>query len=139
VKRRLAWIAAAAGLLLGGAWYLSPPTRCAEEIREEYRTPDGAWTLRTLLSRCGEFRGTTEAVAIRRTGDPWWSGPRGLTDSGLVLVFAKDLPLSHRFEGDTLVFSCSGCTSAPLYWRRVAGLPFVLRVVDSSGTVLQRP
>lgn len=139
MKRTAVWVAAAIGLLALGAWYLAPPSRCAEEIRSEFRTPDGAWTLRTILSRCGEFRGTTEAVAIRRTGDPWWSGPRGLTDSGLVLVFAKDLPLSHHFEGDTLVLSCSGCTTTPLFWRRTVGLPFVLRVIDSSGTVLKRP
>jgi len=131
-------VAVGAGLA-GGWWYLRPPARCAEEVREEYRTPDGTWTLRTLRSRCGWARGTTQRVALRRTGDPWWSGDRGLTDSGLVVIFAKELPLSHDFQGDTLVLSCSGCTKAPLFWKRTSGLPFHLRIIDSAGTVLERP
>ena len=136
-----AWIIVAAVLcgLAGAWWYLRPPERCSEEIREEYRTPDGIWTLRTLLARCGAGRGFTERVALRRTGDPWWAGKRGLTDSGIVAMFAKDLPLSHEFQGDTLVLSCSGCTKSPLYWKRSSGLPFILKVIDSAGTVLERP
>jgi hypothetical protein len=136
--RRWIVLAAVSAGLAAGWWYLRPPGHCAEEVREEYRTPDGAWTLRTLLSRCGTARGYTERVAMRRTGDPWWSGGRGLTDSGIIVLFAKDTPLSHHFEGDTLVLSCSGCTSAPLYWKRT-DLPFHLRVIDSAGTVLERP
>lgn len=135
------WILpAAVGVCLLGGWlYLRPPERCAEEVREEYRTPDDSWTLRTLLARCGTARGFTERVALRRAGDPWTAGRRGLTDSGIIVLFAKDLPLSHEFQGDTLVLSCSGCTKAPLFWKRTSGLPFHLRVIDSAGTVLERP
>lgn len=138
MKRWILPLAVVAGLA-GGWFYLSPPAKCAEEVREEFRTPDGAWTLRILISRCGRARGFTERIALRRTGDPWWAGRRGLTDSGIVAMFAKDLPLTHEFQGDTLVLSCSGCTSSPLFWKRTAGLPFYLRVVDSAGTVLERP
>lgn len=138
--KRLAWIAATVGVVGLGTWYvLSSAGTCRETVRGEFSTPDGRWVLRDLLSQCGRARGSTIRLAMRPSGAAWNKGSHGLTDSGLVLLFAKELPLSHHFESDTLVVSCSGCTSSPLFWKRRTGLPFVLQVVDSSGTVLEHP
>lgn len=113
--------------------------RCEEIVVSSHRSPGGSWEARSFFTDCGWMRGFTTRLALRRSGDPFVPGSRGLVDSGLVLVAGKRLPIRVAWVGeDTLSLSCMGCRKTPMFWVRKGGDP-VVRLFDSAGSILERP
>lgn len=134
----VAFLVGTAGLLLWGSLG-GPHSTCVEAQVDSTSSPDGNWQIRSFHSDCGRARGMTTRIAVRRTGDAWSKSDRGTTDSGLIMMFADKMPVTLRWATDTLWMSCTGCTKAPVFWKRADGQPFRIHVVDSSGTALKAP
>jgi hypothetical protein len=134
----VAFLVGTAGLLLWGSLG-GPKTSCVETAVDSLSSPDKIWQIRTFHADCGRGRGMTTRIGVRRTGDSWNKSERGTTDSGLVMMFAGKTPVALHWATDTLWMSCTGCTKAPVFWKRADGQPFQLHVVDSAGTALKAP
>lgn len=126
------------GLLLWGSLG-GAHSDCIETPIDSLSSPDGIWKIRTFRADCGRARGLTTRIAVRKSGDAWDKSPRGTTDSGLIMMFADKMPVTLAWATDTLWMSCTGCTKAPVFWKRADGRPFRIHVVDSAGTVLKAP
>lgn len=112
---------------------------CEETVVSSHPSPGGSWEARAFFTDCGWMRGFTTRLALRRAGDPFEPGSRGLVDSGLVLVAGKRLPVRVAWIGeDTLSLSCMGCRKTPMFWVRRGGAP-VVTLFDSAGSILERP
>ncbi len=112
---------------------------CVETQVQQLSSPDGIWQIKTFHTDCGKARGLTTRIALRKTGEVWSTSNRHTTDSGLILMFADKMPVNLHWATDTLWMSCTGCTKAPMFWKRADGQPFHLHLVDSSGTALKAP
>ncbi|MEK7391677.1 MAG: hypothetical protein AAB214_03845 [Fibrobacterota bacterium] len=112
---------------------------CQETPVDSLSSPDGNWQIRTFHSDCGRARGLTTRIAVRKAGEAWTKSDRGTTDSGLVMMFADKMPVTLGWATDTLWMSCTGCTKAPIFWKRADGQPFYIHVIDSAGTALKAP
>jgi hypothetical protein len=120
------------------AWRVQHGT-CEESLVSSHPSPGGGWEAKAFFTDCGLMRGFTTRLALRRAGDPFVPGSRGLVDSGLVLVAGKRLPVTVEWIGDdTLSLSCMGCRKTPMFWVRKGGDP-VVRLFDSAGSILERP
>ena len=140
------WLAIlVAGFLLATAGFLvwgslgGLRQNCRETAIDSTTSPDRIWQIKRFHSDCGRARGLTTRIAVRRTGQTWTTSSRGTTDSGLVMMFAESMPVTLNWATDTLWMSCTGCTKAPMFWKRADGQPFHIHVVDSAGTALKAP
>lgn len=129
----------ATALFVGLLGWRAQGATCKETVVSSHPSPEGRWELRGFFTDCGSMRGFTTRLALRRAGDPFDPGPKGLVDSGLVLVAGKRLPIRVEWIGDdTLSLSCMGCRKTPMFWVRKGGDP-VVRLFDSAGSILERP
>ena len=130
---------AATAAFVGLLGWRAQTATCQEVVVSNHPSPEGAWVARSFFTDCGWMRGFTTRLALRRTGDAFVPGPRGLVDSGLVLVAGKRLPIQVEWIGDdTLSLSCMGCRKTPMFWVRKTGNP-VVSLFDSAGSILERP
>lgn len=130
---------AATALFVALLGWRAQSATCQEVVVSSHPSPQGAWVVRSFFTDCGWMRGFTTRLALRRTGDAFEPGSRGLVDSGLVLVAGKRLPIQVEWIGDdTLSLSCMGCRKTPMFWVRKSGVP-VVRLFDSAGSILERP
>ncbi|MEN9309244.1 MAG: hypothetical protein RL173_3176 [Fibrobacterota bacterium] len=132
------FLVAVAGFLLWGS-YGGMRQSCVETPVDSLGSPDGIWQIRSFHSDCGRARGLTTRIAVRKTDEAWTKSDRGTTDSGLIMMFADKMPVTLGWATDTLWMSCTGCTKAPIFWKRTDGQPFRIHVVDSAGTALKAP